>query len=169
MKKIFFLLVTVAVAMGCKCKKTTVEHAEKNTETTMNNCPADAKCTSEVLENKMLSIAMDVPTSKPYYTIESNEGTTVYRFKMSENVEQQYVDGGYHEEIIFQLPSDFKTGILTGKELENTKALFGVFCYCKGKAGYYTITKGTITKTNESITVEIPEIVEGQKVFKWIF
>jgi esterase/lipase superfamily enzyme len=83
---------------------------------------------------------------------------------MDENQDQQYVDGGYREEIVFELPSDFKNETISGKQILQTKALFGVFCYCKEKAGYYTIQEGTITKTADAIVMEIPAIIEGQKV-----
>ena len=73
------------------------------------------------------------------------------------------MDGGYREEIIFEVPTDLKDGIVSGKQILSTKALFGVFCYCKGKAGYYTINEGSITKTGKEISIEIPNLVEGQK------
>ena len=131
----------------------------------LNDCPANAKCIQEIHKDSALLIEMDVATEKPYYSIIPQVGTTVYRYEMSENQDQQHMDGGYREEIIFELPADFKTGVITGKDLVNTKALFGVFCYCKGIAGYYKINEGKITKTDKGIVIEIPEIIEGQKVF----
>ena len=164
MKKFFFIFLIISSIIGCKCKKTAVDNMQKHTTIIMNDCLADAKCTFETYKDSALLIEIDDATQKPYYTINPQKGTTVYRYEMSENVDPQYMDGGYREEIIFQLPSDFKEGIINGKDLINTKALFGVFCYCKGKAGYYTIEEGTITKTKKSIHVEIPALVEGQKV-----
>lgn len=164
MKKFFFTFLIISSIIGCKCKKTAVDNMQKHTTIIMNDCLADAKCTFETYKDSALLIEIDEATQKPYYTINPQKGTTVYRYEMSENVDPQYMDGGYREEIIFQLPSDFKEGIIKGKDLLNTKALFGVFCYCKGKAGYYTIEEGTITKTKKSIHVEIPALVEGQKV-----
>lgn len=168
MKKILALLLVIGVLSGCKCKKEALEQTSKITSSAIKECPVDAKCIREVSKDSALLIETDV-TGKPYYTIQPKVGTTVYRYEMSENQDQQYVDGGYREEIIFELPSDFKKGVLTGEELAKTKALFGVFCYCKGKAGYYFIKAGTITKTDKGIVIEIPALVEEQKVFEFKF
>jgi hypothetical protein len=164
MKKILALLFVFGVFSGCKGKKSVAENMKKSTSELVKDCPADAKCIREVFKDSALSIETDV-TGKPYYTIQPKVGTTVYRYEMSENQDQQYVDGGYREEIIFELPSDFKNGVLTSEQLAKTKALFGVFCYCKGKAGYYFIKEGTITKTATGVQIEISSVVEGQKVF----
>lgn len=164
MKKFLFILLISSVVSSCKSKKTMVENIDKHTIRTVTECLADAKCTFEVYKNSALSIEIDEATQKPYYLINPQEGTDVYRYERSENQDEQYMDGGYREEIIFELSSNFKAGTISGKEIISTKALFGIFCYCKGKAGYYTIEQGKITKTKQSITVEIPAIVEEQKV-----
>ena len=163
MKKTLFLLLIAGLVSSCKCQKATVENAQKHTTTSALDCPAGAKCTTEIITDSALKIEKD-DTGKPYYTIVETSGTTVYRYIMAENQDQQYMDGGYREEIIFQLPSDFKNGTISGKQILETQALFGVFCYCKGKAGYYTIKEATLTKKNNQITVEVPAMVEEQKV-----
>jgi len=164
MKKLFFLTVLIGSLFGCKSKKTAMDTATKNvTIRTIADCPTNAKCTQEALKDSTLVIGQDV-TGKPFYTITTKTGTTIYRYIMSENQDQRYVDGGYQEEIVFELPSDFKNGTISGKQILQTKALFGVFCYCKGKAGYYSIQDGSITKTTNAIVIEIPALVEGQKV-----
>ena len=139
-----------------------MENDTKNNATTSVDCPPNAQCTQAVLKNSELKIETD-GTGKPFYTVVEKTGTTVYRYTMSEDQDQQYVDGGYREEIVFELPSDFKNGSISGKQILQAKALFGVFCYCKGKAGYYSIQEGTITKTDKAIVMEIPALVEGQK------
>lgn len=168
MKNILLLLLLMTVFTSCKCKKDAVQNDKELTMKVSNECPENAVCTQEIFKDSALKIEID-GANKPYYTVVKQPGTTVYKYEMEENQDQQYVDGGYREEIIFELPSNFKNGTLSDKEISNTNALFGVFCYCKGKAGYYPIEKGTITKTNESITIEIPSIVEGQKVLRYAF
>ena len=168
MKKILLLLLIIIVNFGCHCKKTAAEDAKKHTAKIIKDCPENAVCTQDIFKDSALEIAID-GANKPYYTIVAQPGTTVYRYQMAENQDQQYLDGGYREELIFQLPSDFKTGTIFGKQMLETKALFGVFCYCKGKAGYYPLKSGKITKTDQSTTLEIPKIVEDQKVYTHTF
>jgi hypothetical protein len=165
MKKIFFLLLLLTAVLSCKSKKTVVSETPKMTTKILKECLAGANCMQETHRDAKLTIKIE-DSGKPFFALEPQIGTTVYRYEMSENQDQQYMDGGYREEIIFELPSDFKIGVISGEALLETKALFGVFCYCKGKAGYYFIEQGTITGTKEGITIEFPQIVEGQKVFK---
>lgn len=165
MKKIIALLIVISVFTSCKCKQKAVENTSKTTTTVVKECLADAKCIQEIHTNTALSIQIQ-DTGKPFYELQPQPETTVYRYEMRQNQDQQYVDGGYREEIIFELPSDFKSGVLSGKDILKTKALFGVFCYCKGKAGYYAINEATITKTDKGVSIKIPTIVEGQKVFE---
>ena len=162
MKKILLLLLIIGFASSCKCKKNAVE----NNKMTQMDCPENAACRTEILKESKMVLVQDV-TNKPFYTIEEQKGTTVYHYLMSENKDPQYQDGGYREEIIFELPSDFKDGTISGKDLLKTNALFGVFCYCKEKAGYYTINDGTITKKGNTFSIELPMIVEGQKIRKF--
>lgn len=168
MKNILILLLILTAFTSCKCKKEAVENDKQLTMNVSNECPENAVCTPEILKDFALKIETD-GANKPYYTLVKQPGTTVYKYEMAENQDQQYLDGGYREELIFELPSNFKNGTLSDEAVTDTKALFGVFCYCKGKAGYYPIEKGTITKTNESITIEIPSIVEDQKVLRYAF
>lgn len=168
MKNILFLLLLISTVSGCKCKKLALETDEIQATTILNNCLEKAVCTQDIFRDLALDVQID-GTGKPFYTIVSNLGTTVYRYQMVENKDSQYQDGGYREELIFELPSFTKDTTLSGKKLSVTKALFGVFCYCKGKAGYYPIKVGTIQKAVNTVTIEISKIVEGQKVFTHSF
>ncbi len=163
MKKLVFLFFIIVSLSSCKCKKSATENGNNKNIKAIADCPTNAKCFQEILKDSTLVIEND-GTGKPFYKIVAKKGTTVYNYSMSENIDKQYVDGGYSEQIIFELPSDFKNESLSGKKILQAKALFGVFCYCKGKAGYYSIQEGTISKTDNAISVVIPALVEGQKV-----
>lgn len=163
MKKILFFIILSIFTIGCKCKKEAHKNAQKHQTTSINDCFENSKCTQEIFKDSQLVIERD-GIGKPFYKIEPQQGTTVFRYLMKQNEDKQYVDGGYREEIIFELPSDLKTATFTDKQILETKAMFGVFCFCKDKAGYYSIKTGTITKTEKAIRVEFPTIVEGQVV-----
>ncbi|RZL31789.1 MAG: hypothetical protein EOP00_34685 [Pedobacter sp.] len=163
MKKVLFFIIISSFMISCKCKKEAVKNAQKHQTTSINDCFENSKCTQEIFKDSQLVIERD-GIGKPFYKIETQKGTTVFRYLMKQNEDEQYVDGGYREEIIFELPSDLKVGTYTDKQILETKALFGVFCFCKDKAGYYPIKTGTITKTEKVIIVQFPTIVEDQVV-----
>ena len=163
MKKIFFLLLIFTGLTSCKCKKATAENGSSNKTVVLKDCWANAKCTLRISKDTMIHVEKD-GIGKLNLLFDAQSGMTSYHYIASENQDEQYMDGGYREEIAFQLPSDFKDGTISGKQFSETKAIFGVFCYCKEKAGYYAIKQGTITKAGATITVEIPVLVEGQKV-----
>lgn len=163
MKKALFLLVIMVSFASCKCKTVALEQTQNHTITMLNDCYPNAKCSVDVFKDSALVIEKD-EIGKLFYTLVSKKGSTVYQYQMTENKDEKYMDGGYREEIIFELPSNFKNGTISGKEILETKPLFGVFCYCKGKAGYYLINEGKITKSGEKISVEISKMVEGQKL-----
>ena len=163
MKKILFLLLVVSGFSRCKCKKAVIENSALSKTVFATNCPADAKCTVHISKDTAVIVERD-GIGKLNFMLQQKRGMTTYHYTLSENKSEQYMDGGYREEIAFQLPSDFMDGTISGKQILETKALFGVFCYCKEKAGYYTIESGSITKTGTRLKVEIPALVEGQKV-----
>ena len=163
MKKILSLVLVLSFLSSCKSKTEALESDNKANTPKISECPENAQCTQAILKNTALAIEDD-GIGKPFYTVVEKTGTTVYQYKLTEDKDQQYVDGGYREEIVFELPSNFKNGSISGKPILQAKALFGVFCYCKGKAGYYSIQEGTITKTDKAIVMEIPALVEGQKL-----
>lgn len=165
MKKILFLLLIIISVASCKCKTVGLENTENHTTKILNDCQPNAKCTLDVFKDSGLMIEKE-ESGKLFYTIVFKKESTVYHYQMTETKDEKYMDGGYREEIIFELPSNFKNQTISGKQILETKALFGVFCYCKGKAGYYSIQEGTIIKNGNEITLETPAVVEGQKVLK---
>ena len=60
------------------------------------------------------------------------------------NQDQIAYDGGYKEEIIFEVPNDTDEKNYTNKELQNTKMLFGRYCFCRGKNGVFKVKQGKI-------------------------
>ena len=110
MKKTLFLLVIVGTFLSCKCKTTALENEQKHTVKILEDCPTKAKCTQDIFKDSGLVLSKD-DTGKPFYSIVPQLGSTVYQYQMSENKDEQYMDGGYREEIIFEVPTDLKDGI----------------------------------------------------------
>ena len=99
-----------------------------------------------------------------YYELEDHAEKTVYLYTYKLKTDKQYQDAGYREEIIFETDSANADFALTDKDLQNTKILFGVWCYCKGKAGNYKITEGNLSRRGKEISIDFPAVVKDQKV-----
>ena len=71
--------------------------------------------------------------------------TVVIKYEFEKNkAESNYADDFYKEELFFEIPAKAFKKTYTEGELEQVKLVYGKHCYCKGEAGYYAITNGTL-------------------------
>ncbi|HEU4496300.1 MAG TPA: hypothetical protein VFR70_04545 [Flavobacterium sp.] len=165
MKKIV-LFPIVLLAIACSNTKSASTPKETANMKTANTCPENANCSFEIIQGQSLNIKTD-GIGKIYYELEDNPNTAVYLYKYEEKTADKTLqDAGYREEIVFEIDKNLSTFSISGKELRSVKMLFGVFCYCKGKAGYYTVNNGSINKTESDLTIAIDPIVDNQKITK---
>jgi len=127
---------------GCKTKQTTLITEKQEFEAT-TNCPEDGICSVELIPNSSLTVKSD-EFGNTYTIIEKGE-KTIFKFIFSRNVDKQYVDGHYIEEIYAEFDKELPDVILQDKNLSNVKLLFNRMCYCKGSAGFYHIEKGGLS------------------------
>lgn len=164
MKKAILLSIIFWSALSCCNSKKAVSENNKNPKgQILTPCPEGYDCTLELLPNKTMVVKND-GIGGTYYELEDLNGKSVYRYTYNQKTDKQYQDAGYREEIIFELDSKTKDLKLSNDELQNTKMLFGVWCYCKGKAGNYKITKGNFSKKGNEISIDFPAVVSDQKV-----
>ncbi|WP_293875324.1 hypothetical protein [Flavobacterium sp.] len=78
------------------------------------------------------------------YTMLPSDSTNVVQYVYAINQEQAAYDGGYREEILFEIPADTLEQNYTNKELQKTKMLFGRYCFCRGKTGLYKVNEGKL-------------------------
>lgn len=148
----------------CSTKTASISKETSENMKTESTCPENADCSFEILQNKSLNIKTD-GIGKIYYELEDNPNTAVYLYKYAEKIADKTLqDAGYREEIVFEVDKNLATFSISGKELRSTKMLFGVFCYCKGKAGYYKVNEGSINKTKSDLNILITPNVDNQKV-----
>ena len=134
--------------------------------TIQNPCPNDGNCSFELIKNKSILPKTD-GIGKPYYELVDNAEKSVYLYNYSNKViDSTLQDAGYREEIIFEIENKLADFNYSGLEIQNTKMFFGVFCFCRGKAGYYPVSTGSVSKKNNAISIEIPSIVSNQKTVK---
>lgn len=164
--KILYLFILLALA-NCNCQKNAT--SKELAKTILNNeaCPESGICTIELLKNKSLNVKND-EFGKIYYNLEENDTKNVVRYTFEKDKDSTLQDSGYREEIIFEINTNLNELTLSGKKLQETKMLFGRFCYCKGATGYYKIENGTLLlkKEKENISLdldfkitEVPQIV----------
>lgn len=164
-------LISLALIMANSCKTTSEKETDQETnttETTMNRtetCPEGGECTVVLKENAALTIADDEATGGFYPVIEAG-ATSVVTYTYAKKGPAGTADGNYSETIQFELPEVTDAMTLTGSNLQNVQLLFGKQCYCKGEAGYYKVTNGTLTleKTAKGMMMQldfkVPEVTE---------
>lgn len=157
MKKLF-LIPTAFLFSFCCTKKEVMKKEEENKVVTKieSSCPSDGVCTTEILKNKSLVIKTD-EFGSTYTQIIDSETTSVIVYQYNRIVKGDLQDASYREEIIFEINNNDTELNLTNKELQETKMLFGRFCFCRGQTGYYKVDEGKLNlkKKNENITLNI--------------
>lgn len=155
MKNKLIIAVIIGVFLfSCSSKKEMVNSKQ--------DCPENGVCRFEQHQNKSLIIRKD-DTGAIYHQMKDDVEKTVFHYFYERNKDETYLDGHYTEEIIFEID----TASLESS-FENQKPdqiLFGVFCYCKGKAGYYAVRNGTVSfdKKHKKISVLINgDIIDNQ-------
>ena len=167
MKKIFLLPVALLSVCCCSQKPVSLSKAE----ITSVNCPPEGDCKVELLPNKSLEIKND-GLGGTYYQLTDNKGTSVVLFQYTKRQDPKLADGGYREEVLFEINSDKPETKLSGLALEKAKALYGRFCFCRGQTGYYRIYDGTLSvakKSNQykiNIDFKINEVPQLIKYFE---
>jgi hypothetical protein len=150
MKKLFLIPLALGLIF-CTSQKTTVAN---NSIAAINPCPEDGICTAEIQRNKGLEIKSDDLGSIYYQLIDSPE-TSVIIYQYNRTVDKDLQDGNYREEIIFEIKNSESYLKLNDIELQQTKLLFGRFCYCKGQTGYYKVEKGKLNLNQKNNVVDI--------------
>lgn len=156
MKKL--LLIPLAAMLTFCAGKKDLRDTLTGKHTIENTCPKEGLCNFEVFENKSLTILRD-DIGKTYYRMDDSHGKMVVKYTYTKTVDTAYQDGAYSEEFVFE--TDNKSA---GEEMAVTKMLFGVHCFCRGKAGYYIIEKTPVTYKNNRLEISLPNMVEEQQI-----
>jgi len=128
-----------------------------------SDCPKNAQCTIELIKNKGIVLKKD-EFGRDYYELAESAATNVIKYEFLRIVKGNIQDAGYREEVIFELEQNPDAVILSDKTLQNSKMLYGRFCFCKGQTGYYKVEKGALningTNTEKTglLEFEVPEV-----------
>lgn len=154
MKKLIIAPLLLFV-LSCGSTKTTTADINKQPVLT-DTCPENGDCKIEIMKGSSLVIMQD-GMGRPYYRVVENSAKDVVKYTYNLKKASPGTDDFYNEEIIFETAS----GLSNNAKAE--KMLFGVRCYCKGKAGYYHVKNGAINYDGSMLSVAIPpDIIDSQ-------
>jgi len=102
----------------------------------------NGKETLALLKNKRL----DTLTVNGHltYQITDNPTSDVLLFSYEKDMDKVEVDGGLREEVLFEIPKGDLALTFKDSDLQQTKMLFGRYCYCRGQNGIVKINDGTL-------------------------
>ncbi|TPD68547.1 hypothetical protein [Flavobacterium microcysteis] len=162
MKKYILLPIIGLIASCCSTKNSQATASNSKKAKIESSCPEEGTCSFEILQNKSMNVKTD-GIDKIYYELEENPDKVVFLYKYQKKIADKTLqDAGYSEEIVFEMNKDYTDFSFSDKRIQSTKMLFGVFCYCKGKAGNYRVTKGSLIKKGSDLQIDIPPIVDNQ-------
>jgi hypothetical protein len=140
---------------------------QTNSETQLVSCPENGICTFELLQNKRLEIKNDA-FGKTYYSLEDDTTKNTIRYIYNLKNDKNIQDSSYREEVVFEFNASETELNLLDTKLQDSKMLFGRFCFCRGATGYYKVKEGNLKlkKNNETYQLdfdfkinEVPQII----------
>lgn len=158
-KSIFASLAIAFVLFSCSTGKNTLQSFGNATIT--SNCTDNFDCTFEAQKDKSLAVKTD-DTGHNYFNIIDAPGKTVLKYSYKRITDPKIQDAGYVETITFEIDNTTAALNLTGKDIQKTKMVLNIACFCRGKAGVYKIEEGTLIYKDNKLHIEIPQLVEGQ-------
>lgn len=158
--KAFYFLIPIFMVNACKTQTETVTTTtETNTmEQVENNdtgCPEEGTCNVVLHKNKSLTIKED-GTGAVYPEIVDGQNLVVVYTYLKEGPEGT-ADGNYSETIHFEIPTAAENISKENAALSDVKLLYGKHCFCKGEAGYYSISDGklSVEKNSKSLMFDL--------------
>ena len=162
--KALYLLIPLFMANACKTQTGNVISSENTTMEQMENkttgCPEEGTCSVVIHKNKSLSIEKD-EFGALYPQLVDGTNTVVEYTYLKEGPEGT-ADGNYSETIHFEIPAATTTLTKENASLQDVKLLYGKHCFCRGEAGYYTISNGKllVEKSTQGIKFDLKFKVE---------
>lgn len=143
MKKIFTLLAVTALMASCNTTKGVAGTNWLGKKTTIASvCPENGTCTATREFEKGLNL-QGFQELYPQDIFNPETILVKYEFERKKS-EDLYADDFYKEEVFMEIPAKAFKKQYKDTELEQVKLVYGKHCYCKGEAGYYKITEGTL-------------------------
>lgn len=142
MKKLLTLLAFAALTSCSSTKGVTSTNWLGKNVTVKSEVPENGTVTATREFEKGLNLnGFQQLYPQPHY----NPHAVLVQYEFNRNKsEQEYADDFYKEEIFMEIPAEAFKKEYKDADLEQVKLVYGKHCYCKGEAGYYKITEGTL-------------------------
>jgi hypothetical protein len=147
LKKIL-LLSTVVILFSCKSSKNSDDKINEDLKTISSVCSEEGDCSFVVHRNSSLNILED--TIGQIYPVIEEGKNVVIEFTYEVKGPEGTMDGDYSETVHFEIPETLDKLNLKNQELAQIKLLFGKHCFCRGEAGYYIVSEGSISIENKN-------------------
>lgn len=153
--RIVYLFALVIFFGACKSQQMDKNPENKNASISSESCPEAGSCNIVLHKNSTLTL-MEDGTGAMYPNIGKGNGLVV-EFTYSEKGPEGTADGNYSETIHFEIPEQATTLSLKNNGLTEVNMLWGKHCYCKGEAGYYPVSYGSlkVEKLGNSLIFEV--------------
>lgn len=162
----FSLLIFSFFVIGSTACKSVKDTSEEKVLLKMDSVN---KVASKIFLFKNKSMNIDSGNGYLSYKMENSEKTNVMQFVYERDMDQAVHDGGYREEVVFEVPNTISEQHYEDVGLQNTKMLFGRYCFCRGKTGLYKVIQGKLhVKSSKKEThfelqfkiTEVPQVNE---------
>lgn len=162
--KFFLLFPILLFAFSCSNKTSVTSKTGDMTNFKVeSNCPENVDCTFEIVKNQGLLVQTD-EFGQSYYQLEENPEKVVFKYTHKLKTDKEIMDAGYLEEVLFEMDKNYNDFSFSGKELQNTKLILNVMCFCRsGKVGAHKISEGSIVKKGKQLSISIPKVIDDQK------
>ncbi len=130
------LFYTFLLCVLFSCKAQEIKNADKN------KYPKEGNYSIQVFSNNSLQVNED--TTKALYPVLKKGNHVVFKFEHKKKTIKNRKDGHYSEIIYLEFDPTKKHLSLKNSDLQESKLLFGRFCYCKGSAGWFKIDNGNL-------------------------
>lgn len=147
--RIFSVIVFSFLLLNLSSCKSQQKATEEKTTLKVDSTKSVAKKLF-LFKNKKLEVSES--NGSLTYSLEPSEKTNVLQFVYEKDMDKAAFDGGYREEVVFEVPNDVPEQNYSDAELQATKMLFGRYCFCRGKTGLYKVNQGKLkVKTSSKV------------------
>lgn len=152
----FIILITLGA-----CKAKTEPTSQNSNKAMQTECPKEGSCTTELQENKRLSIKTEEATGYLYPEVSEGDNLLII-YSYTKKAPEGIADGNHSETIHFEISRDFMELIKKDEELSEVKLMYGKHCFCED-AGYYEVLNGelSVIKQDSKISFELSFKVDG--------
>lgn len=98
-----------------------------------------------LFKNKKLEVSEN--NGSLSYVMVDDPKSNVIQVSYEKDMDKVAYDGGYREEVVFEFPNNVDEQNYADATLQNTKMLFGRYCFCRGKTGLYRVMEGELRLT----------------------